>query len=251
MTNPIWTCYSDGGCQGNPGPCSWGVVILPPSGGTIENSGFLGHGTNQIAEISAALHGIELIPEGAEVLLISDSQYTLKGLTEWRRGWEAKGFRNSANQPVANQEIWKRLFAAADLRKVKTRWVKGHSGDLYNERCDVLAGEAIRNSRLGTRAAASKVAAPVAAAVPVLKPLAAPVVRPVGQAPDRDTSTIGVRWTAIASAEPERQTVLYGLAEPGMSGLKIVRAETGFRVGAIRSKLWATHWMWLPTLEPT
>lgn len=139
-----WTCYTDGGCHGNPGPCSWGAVILPPGGGHIENSGYLGHGTNQIAELAAAIFGLEMTPAGASVLLVSDSQYALKGLTEWRRGWEAKGFRNSKNQVVANLDLWRRLYAVADARQVRTQWVKGHSGDPHNERCDVLAGEAIR-----------------------------------------------------------------------------------------------------------
>ena len=97
----LWTCFTDGGCQGNPGPCAWGAVVIPPDGGAkIEGSGFLGHGTNQIAELRAALHGIEMTPVGAEVLLVSDSQYALKGLTEWRRGWESKGFRNSKGEIV-------------------------------------------------------------------------------------------------------------------------------------------------------
>ena len=74
---------------------------------------------------------------------MSDSQYTLKGLTEWRKGWERKGWVNSTGQPVANQEYWKKLFALADRRKVTTRWVKGHSGDQLNERCDALATKAI------------------------------------------------------------------------------------------------------------
>ena len=140
----IWTCYSDGGCQGNPGPCAWGVVVIPPGGEPIENAGFLGHGTNQIAELSAALYGLEMTPLGADVLLVSDSQYALKGLTEWRRGWEAKGYRNSKGERVANLELWMRLYAVADQRRVRTQWVKGHSGNRHNERCDVLAGEAIR-----------------------------------------------------------------------------------------------------------
>ena len=58
------------------------------------------------------------MPAGAEVELVSDSQYVLKGLTEWRAGWERKGFRNSKGEPVANLALWKRLFAAADARRV-------------------------------------------------------------------------------------------------------------------------------------
>jgi len=78
------------------------------------------------------------------VELVSDSQYVLKGLSEWRAGWERKGFRNSRNEPVANLELWKKLFATADARRVTVRWVRGHNGDPLNERADALANEALR-----------------------------------------------------------------------------------------------------------
>ena len=77
------------------------------------------------------------------VELVSDSQYVLKGLTEWRAGWERKGFRNSKGEPVANLALWKRLFAAADQRRVSVRWVRGHNGDRCNEKADALANKAL------------------------------------------------------------------------------------------------------------
>jgi ribonuclease HI len=106
--------------------------------------GFIGRGTNQIAEITAAIEGLRRVPEGVTVELVSDSQYVLKGLSEWRAGWERKGWRNSKNEVVANLELWKTLFAVADARHVKVRWVRGHNGDVYNERADALANEALR-----------------------------------------------------------------------------------------------------------
>lgn len=139
----LWIVNTDGGCRGNPGPAGFGVVVQHPVSGTIENSGYIGRATNQIAELRAAIEGLKLTPEGAEVLLKSDSQYTLKGISEWRAGWERRGYRNAAGQPVANLELWKELWAAADVRKVRTQWVKGHNGDVMNERCDCLANEAI------------------------------------------------------------------------------------------------------------
>lgn len=154
----IWTCYTDGGCHGNPGPCGWGAVVMSPTGATTENAGFLGHGTNQISELSAALHGLGMTPAGAEVLLVSDSQYVLKGLTEWRRGWESKGYRNSKGETVANLALWKSLYAVADVRRVKTQWVKGHTGHPHNERCDVLAGQAIRAGLAGRAVPAAPLA---------------------------------------------------------------------------------------------
>ena len=70
----------------------------------------------------------------------------LKGLSEWRAGWERKGWRNSKNEPVANLELWKRLFAVADARTVSTRWVRGHNGDALNERADALANAALAHA---------------------------------------------------------------------------------------------------------
>ncbi len=135
--------YSDGGCKGNPGPAGWGIVLVEAGEVRAAAGGYIGSQTNQIAELVAAIEGLTRTPEGAVVELVSDSQYTLKGISEWRKGWERRGWVNSANQPVANKEHWVRLFALVDRRQVTTRWVKGHSGDVHNERCDELATQAI------------------------------------------------------------------------------------------------------------
>jgi len=139
-----WTAYTDGACAPtNPGPAGWGAVVIAPDGDEVDHFGFIGLGTNQIAELTAAIEGLELVPPGADVELVSDSQYVLKGLTEWRAGWERKGYRNSKGEPVANLQLWKQLFAAADARKLKVRWVRGHNGDPHNERADALANKAL------------------------------------------------------------------------------------------------------------
>ena len=141
-----WIAYTDGACApSNPGPAGWGAVLLPPGGGAAsDHYGFIGPGTNQIAELTAAIEGLSRVPAGAAVELVSDSQYVLKGLSEWRDGWERKGWRNSKGEPVANLGLWKRLFALADERCVSTRWVRGHNGDAHNERADALANKALR-----------------------------------------------------------------------------------------------------------
>ena len=146
-----WIAYTDGACApSNPGPAGWGAVLLPPGGGAAsDHYGFIGPGTNQIAELTAAIEGLSRVPVGAAVELVSDSQYVLKGISEWRAGWERKGWRNSKGEPVANLALWKRLFALADERRVSTRWVRGHNGDPYNERADALANTALR-SKSGT-----------------------------------------------------------------------------------------------------
>lgn len=148
-TGPL-TVYTDGGCRpSNPGPAGWGIVVVDGDTVIEEAGGFIGHGTNQIAELEAAIQGLRRTPEGAAIELVSDSQYMLKGLGEWRRGWERRGWRNAAGEPVANKDRWQVLFALADKRTVRTRWVKGHNGDPFNERADRLATQAI-NSRQGS-----------------------------------------------------------------------------------------------------
>ncbi len=140
-----WTAYTDGACApSNPGPAGWGAVVIAPDGFTeTDHYGYIGHGTNQIAELTAALEGLSRVPAGAAVELVSDSQYVLKGLSEWRAGWERKGFRNSKGEPVANLALWKQLYAVADARRVTTRWVRGYNGDPHNERADALANKAL------------------------------------------------------------------------------------------------------------
>jgi ribonuclease HI len=147
----MWLAYTDGACApSNPGPCGWGAVLVPPNGtGNTEHYGFIGPGTNQIAELSAAIEALNLIPAGAAIELVSDSQYVLKGISEWRVGWERRGFKNSKGEAVANLALWKRLFALVDARKVTTRWVRGHNGDPLNERADALANLALRTKGHG------------------------------------------------------------------------------------------------------
>ena len=108
--------------------------------------------------MTAAIEGLSVVPEGASVELVSDSQYVLKGLSEWRAGWERKGFKNSKGEIVANLALWKRLFSIADARRVTTRWVRGHNGDVYNERADALANTALR-LKSGSSAARAQVIA--------------------------------------------------------------------------------------------
>ena len=143
-----WVVYADGACKGNPGPAGWGAVVLGADGEVAGRyKGFIGRATNQVAELKAAIEGMSQVPEGATVELVSDSQYTLKGLTEWRAGWERRGMRTAGGDPVANLELWKTLYRVADARRISTRWVKGHAGDPYNEEADGLANAAIAEAR--------------------------------------------------------------------------------------------------------
>ena len=147
-----WIAYTDGACApSNPGPAGWGAVVVSADGSSeVDHYGFIGPGTNQIAELTAAIEGLSIVPAGARVELVSDSQYVLKGLSEWRAGWERKGFKNSKGETVANLALWKKLYEVADARRVTTRWVRGHAGDPYNERADQLANTALRLKTAGS-----------------------------------------------------------------------------------------------------
>ena len=143
--------YSDGASKGNPGRSSWGIVVVHDGSVVLSEGGFLGVHTNQVAELMAALEALRRTPVGATVELVSDSQYTLNGLTTWRKSWAKNGWMTANRQPVANKDIWVALAAEADMRNVTTRWVRGHNGDEMNELADDLANEAVARGGPVTR----------------------------------------------------------------------------------------------------
>jgi ribonuclease HI len=143
--------YTDGACKGNPGPGGWGVLLK--SGATEKElyGGELGT-TNNRMELTAVIEGLAALKRPCEVTLYLDSQYVLKGITEWIHGWKAKGWRTSTKEPVKNAELWQRLDAlvASGGHKIDWRWVRGHAGDPGNERADVLANMGVEKA-LGKR----------------------------------------------------------------------------------------------------
>lgn len=130
----IWT---DGACMPNPGTGGWAWVRRDGKSG----SGREAPSTNQRMELSGVIDALEKHP-GEPVRIISDSQYVIKGATEWFKNWTRNGWRNSEGKPVANRELWERLLAACKGRDVTFQWVKGHSGDEMNERADQIAQSA-------------------------------------------------------------------------------------------------------------
>ena len=132
------TIYTDGACSGNPGPGGWGVVL---SDGEKQKELFGGEPdtTNNRAELMAAIMALEALKRPLKVILYTDSKYVQNGITKWLPGWIAKGWRTSPGKPVKNVDLWHRLMAAEADHEVDWRWVKGHSGDVGNERADALA----------------------------------------------------------------------------------------------------------------
>ncbi|GEP08508.1 ribonuclease HI [Methylobacterium gnaphalii] len=129
--------YADGGCDPNPGPGGWGVVIQAPDGPVELHGGELVT-TNNRMELTAAISALEYFPEGAAVEMRCDSQYVVKSVTEWIPGWKRRGWR-TASGPVKNVDLMERLDALARTRDVRWTWVRGHSGEAGNERADRLA----------------------------------------------------------------------------------------------------------------
>jgi ribonuclease HI len=137
---PVITVYTDGACRGNPGPGGWAWAV---PGGAFA-SGADPATTNQRMEIMAALEALRtLTADGAsDVDVVSDSTYVVKCFTDrWWQGWQRRNWMNSQKKPVANRDLWEPLIdlAVSSLSQVTFRWVKGHSGDRWNDRVDELA----------------------------------------------------------------------------------------------------------------
>lgn len=138
--------FSDGACSGNPGPGGWGT-ILRAGGQTKELSGFAPQTTNNRMEMLGAIAGLEALKRPCKVRLTTDSQYLVKGMTEWIYGWQKKGWKNSKKEDVLNRDLWERLLELSRKHQVEWIWVRGHAGHPENERCDELARAAIAAGR--------------------------------------------------------------------------------------------------------
>jgi ribonuclease HI len=136
------TLISDGACVGNPGPGGW-AYILRYGEHWVEGAGGASDTTNNRMEMIATIEGLKALKEPCAVLLISDSQYLLKGIQSWRFKWRENGWmrkpKKGQERPVLNSDLWQELDALADKHTMHYQWVKGHSGHQDNERCDELA----------------------------------------------------------------------------------------------------------------
>ncbi len=136
--------FSDGACSGNPGPGGYGT-ILRFGNHEKELSGFAELTTNNRMELLGAIVGLEALKRPCRIRLTTDSQYLIKGVTEWSAGWQRNGWRNSKKEEVANRDLWERLLALTRMHDIEWIWVKGHDGHAENERCDELARREIVN----------------------------------------------------------------------------------------------------------
>ena len=131
--------FTDGACSGNPGPGGWGA-ILRFGGREKELSGGEPQTTNNRMELTAAIEGLSALKEPCIVHLYSDSKYLTDAVNQgWLDKWRAKAWKRQGNEPVKNEDLWKRLCAAMEPHCTAFIWVRGHDGHPENERCDALA----------------------------------------------------------------------------------------------------------------
>ena len=143
--------YTDGGCSGNPGPGGWGVVISA-DGIVKQISGGEKFTTNNRMELLAAINALSIIKntpkfEGRKIIVNIDSQYVKNGITNWIKGWKAKGWITADKKPVKNQDLWILLDELNSSLNVEWNWVKGHAGVEFNEICDSLCQQEIKKHK--------------------------------------------------------------------------------------------------------
>jgi ribonuclease HI len=136
---PIYI-YTDGGCTASMGGAGgWGYVAVDPKGDTHEAHGGEMGSTNNRMELMAAVQALEDAPKGSTLVVVTDSIYVKRGISEWINNWLVNGWKTYDNTPVKNKDLWERLLAAKRQHVVRFDWVKGHNGNVHNERADALA----------------------------------------------------------------------------------------------------------------
>jgi ribonuclease HI len=142
MNSEIVRIFTDGACRGNPGPGGWGVLMRFRDR-EKEMSGAEHETTNNRMELTAAIMALEALKKPCHVILTTDSQYVMNGITQWLEGWKLKGWKTANRKQVKNVDLWQRLDAARNIHEIDWEWVRGHSGHPENERADELANLAI------------------------------------------------------------------------------------------------------------
>ena len=130
--------YTDGACLGNPGAGGWGAIIIINkreeiiSGGSKET-------TNNRMEMFAVIEALKKASNEAVINLYTDSKYVINGISNWINNWKNNEWRTSNNKPVKNYELWKKIDFYNTNLNINWHWVKGHSGNKYNDKVDKIA----------------------------------------------------------------------------------------------------------------
>ena len=138
--------YTDGACSGNPGIGGWGVLLRVKS---IETELFGGDPatTNNRMELRAVIEALEYLTQPVEARIYTDSQYVQKGISIWIHSWKRRGWKTASNEPVKNEDLWRRLDALTVGHRLEWHWVRGHAGHPDNERVDALARAGLEQAR--------------------------------------------------------------------------------------------------------
>jgi ribonuclease HI len=135
--------FADGACSGNPGIGGYGA-ILRYGDKVKEISGFAPHTTNNRMELMAVIEALRRLSRPCKIRVVTDSNYVIKGMTEWMPGWIKRNWVNSKKKPVLNRDLWEMLLELSEHHEIQWAWIRGHSGHKENERCDALARKAIK-----------------------------------------------------------------------------------------------------------
>ena len=146
MEQKVVNIWTDGACKGNPGLGGWGALLRYGQHrkeifGGEENT------TNNRMELLAVIRALELLKRPCKVTVHTDSQYVQKGMLEWMSGWKARGWRTADKKPVKNADLWQELDSLSQQHTLQWQWVRGHAGDVGNERADVLANMGVDSVR--------------------------------------------------------------------------------------------------------
>jgi ribonuclease HI len=139
--------FCDGACSGNPGVGGYGA-ILRHGNKVKEISGCDPMTTNNRMEMMAAIAALEMLKKPCCVTVTTDSNYLVKGMTEWIEIWIKNRWKTAQKKDVSNRDLWERLLLISRKHKIKWVWIKGHNGHPENERCHELAQEAIKRCKI-------------------------------------------------------------------------------------------------------
>ena len=134
--------YADGACKGNPGPGGWGAW-LAWNGREKEIFGGELLTTNNRMELMAVIRALEALKRPSQVRVYTDSAYVQKGISEWIHNWKKRGWQTADKKAVKNAELWRELDILAQRHEIEWIWVKGHAGNIGNERADALANKGV------------------------------------------------------------------------------------------------------------
>lgn len=137
------TIYTDGACSGNPGVGGWGALLIWQEH-QKELSGAKEYTTNNQMELLAAIEAIKAIKQKSKLDIYTDSAYVKNGITKYMFNWLNNGWKTADKKLVKNLELWQTLQQLQNQHEITWHWVKGHSGQNFNEKADELARMALK-----------------------------------------------------------------------------------------------------------